>query len=196
MLSTNVSLVATGIGLVAAAGVYLVLVVTLTTARQWWPPGDRSWAYYLHWSLVSVFNVSLLVVAVTDWGEWMLPSPASLVVGGALAVLGTGIFVHSARVMRSDEVAGVTGDLYTDGPYAYSRNPQYVGMLVGLAGVALVANSLLVTVLVTAHAGWILLLPRAAPLRAQYGRAYARYETDVPRFVSWGTIRRLSRTAA
>lgn len=193
MLPTNATLAATGIGLVAAAGVYALLVVTLTTDRQWWPPGDRTWAYYLHWSLVGTFDVSLLVVAAGDWGGWLLSRPSSLVVGAPLAALGTGIFVHAARTMRSAEVAGVTGELYTDGPYAYSRNPQYVGMLVGLAGFVLLANSPLVTLLVATHAGWVLLLPRTEEphLRAEYGPAYERYARTVPRFVGMATFRRI-----
>ncbi|MFB6160963.1 MAG: isoprenylcysteine carboxylmethyltransferase family protein [Haloferacaceae archaeon] len=198
MLPSNPTLPAFGVGLAAAAGVYLLLVVTLTTDRQLWPPGDRTRAYYLHWSLVGAFDVALLVVVATDWGEWLLPRPASLVAGGLLAALGTGVFVHSARVMESAEVGGVTGDLYTDGPYAYSRNPQYVGMIVGVAGLALLANSLPATVLAAAHVGWVLLLPRAEEphLRAQYGREYERYASQVPRFVGTGTVRALSRRLA
>jgi protein-S-isoprenylcysteine O-methyltransferase Ste14 len=194
MLSTTVTHVAFGAGLLAAAGVYLILLVTLTTSRRWWPPGEASRAYYAHWTLVAVFNVALLIVVVGDWNRWLLPRPASLVAGACLTALGVAVFVRSARVMRSAEVGGLSGELYTDGPYAYSRNPQYVGMIVGLSGLALLANSPLVTGLVAAHVGWVLLLPRAEErhLRAEFGREYERYAARVPRFVGRVTIRRAS----
>ncbi|AFK17782.1 isoprenylcysteine carboxylmethyltransferase family protein [Haloferax mediterranei ATCC 33500] len=192
---STVAPVAFGAGLFASAGIFLILVVTLTTTRQWWPPGDKTWAYYLHWSLVGVFNISILAAAVLDWNQWILPRPASLVVGAVISALGTGIFVRSANVMQSDEVRGVTGDLYTGGPYAYSRNPQYVGMIVGVVGFALLTNSVFVAVLATAHVGWILLLPLAEEphLRAEYRDEYEQYTAHVPRFVGRTTIRELTK---
>lgn len=189
----DLTLVAFGAGLLAAAGVYAILVVTLVTDRRLWPPGEKSWAYYLHWTLVGAFNVSILVVAYRDWEAWTLPRPATLVVGIALAALGAAVFVRSASAMRSEETMGVTGRLYTDGPYAYSRNPQYVGMLVGLLGFALLVDSFFAAVLAAAHAGWVLLLPRAEEphLREEYGTEYERYAARVPRFVGGRTARAL-----
>lgn len=180
-----------GAGLLSAAGVYVLVLGTLLTTHEWWPPGERTPAYYCHWTLVAVFDISLVVTAVLDWGEWGLASPVTLAVGGALAVIGTVVFVWGVRTMRSDETMGVTGDLYTDGPYAYTRNPQYLGMIVGVTGFAIVADSALVTTLAAAHVGWVLLLPRAEEphLRAEFGDAYDRYAARVPRFVGLRTVR-------
>lgn len=193
ILPSDLSLVAFGSGLVAALWIYLLLTVSIVTDRQWWPPGDRSWSYYAHWISVGVFNVSAVLVAALEWNTWLLPRPASLVVGGGLVAIGGGIFVRSANVMESAEVTGVDGDLYTSGPYAYSRNPQYVGMLVGLTGFALLVDSALVTVLVGVHAGWVLLLPRAEEphLRSMFGDEYDRYVAHVPRFIDTRTVRLL-----
>lgn len=193
MLSPPWTLAAVGIGLASATGIYLLVLVSLVTTRRWWPPGDKTWSYYLHWMFVGVFNVSTLFVAVTDWHQWILPSVVSFTVGGALTIVGAAIFVRSAGVMQSDEVAGVTGELYTDGPYAYSRNPQYLGMIIGLVGFLLLTNSLYVTILAIAHIGWVLLLPRAeeAHLRDVYGHEYEKYLARVPRFAGRTTIDRL-----
>ena len=193
ILPSNLTLVAFGSGLVAAFCIYLLLAVSIITDRQWWPPGDRSLSYYVHWISVGVFNVSALLVTALEWNTWLLPRPASLVVGGGLVVIGGVIFVRSANVMESSEVTGVDGDLYTNGPYAYSRNPQYVGMLVGLAGFALLVNSALVAVLVAVHVGWVLLLPHAEEphLRSVFGSEYDRYMAQVPRFVGTHTVRLL-----
>jgi len=183
-----------GAGLVAAAGVYGIVLGTLLTDYEWWPPGDRTPAYYCHWAFVGVFDLSLLGTAALDFGGWGLPRVAS-VVGVVLALLGTAVFAWGARTMRSAETMGVTGELYTDGPYAYTRNPQYVGMIVGVTGFALGVDSVLVATLAAVHVGWVLLLPRAEEphLRAEFGDAYDRYAARVPRFVGVATLRRAVR---
>jgi len=180
-----------GAGLLSAAGVYVLVLGTLLTDHEWWPPGDRTPAYYVHWTLVGVFDIALVATAALDWGAWDLPRVAP-VAGVALALFGTALFVWGARTMRSAETMGVTGELYTDGPYAYTRNPQYVGMIVGVSGFALAVDSLLVAVLAVVHVGWVLLLPRAEEphLRAEFGDAYDRYARRVPRFVGVATLRR------
>lgn len=183
MIGLTLTMAAFAVGLVASVGIYAVLVVTLMTDRQLWPPGEKTRAYYLHWTLVWLFNGSLLTVAALDWNAWLLPRPETLLVGAVLAVVGTAIFLRSAGVMRSAEITGVTGELYTDGPYAWSRNPQYVGMIVAIVGFALVVNSVWVAVLAATHTGWVALLPRAEEphLREEYGEDYEQYATRVPR---------------
>ncbi|SDY41612.1 methyltransferase family protein [Halopenitus persicus] len=180
-----------GAGLVSACGVYVIVLGTLLTDREWWPPGDRTPAYYCHWTLVAVFDASFVATAVLEWGTWGLPR-AVTVAGGVLALCGTAVFVWGARTMRSAETMGVTGDLYTGGPYAYTRNPQYVGMVVGVTGFAVVADAALVAVLAAVHVGWVLLLPRAEEphLRASFGEAYDRYVERVPRFLGVRSVRR------
>lgn len=187
------TLAAFGIGLLAAAGIYTMLILTLATDLRLWPPGERSAAYYGHWALVWVFNGALVATSYLDWNAWVLPRPSTLVAGVVLAVVGAATFLRGAGVMDSAETMGVTGELYTDGPYAYSRNPQYVGMIVGIVGFALLVNSRLVAVLAAAHVGWVLLLPRAEEphLREEFGEQYERYLERVPRFVGWRTVRRL-----
>ncbi|WP_280536333.1 isoprenylcysteine carboxylmethyltransferase family protein [Halopenitus sp. POP-27] len=182
-----------GTGLVSALGVYVIVLASLLTDREWWPPGDRTPAYYCHWTFVTVFDVSFVATAVLEWGTWGLPRLVT-VTGGVLALCGTAIFVWGARTMRSAETMGVTGDLYTDGPYGYTRNPQYVGMIVGVTGFAVAADAALVAVLAAVHVGWVLLLPRAEEphLRAAFGEAYDRYVDRVPRFLGVRTVRRIT----
>ncbi|MFB6152819.1 MAG: isoprenylcysteine carboxylmethyltransferase family protein [Halodesulfurarchaeum sp.] len=181
-------------GVLAAGTIIVTLLVTLTTTYRLWPPGDDHWKALLHWGLVGSFDICTLIVAVLDWNTWMLPRPSSFVIGLVLSVAGGGIFVYSSRVMSRDETTGqVTTELYTDGPYAYSRNPQYVGMLIGLFGFVLLANAVHVVVLIGLHAVWLILLPFAEEpwLRDQFGDEYERYCDHVPRFIGLATIRRL-----
>jgi protein-S-isoprenylcysteine O-methyltransferase Ste14 len=64
-------------------------------------------------------------------------------------------------------------------------------MLVGLVGIALLADSLFVAALAALHVAWVLLLPFAEErwLREQFGDEYDEYVEQVPRFVGWRTLR-------
>ncbi|GAB3695045.1 hypothetical protein GCM10028858_05400 [Halorubrum pallidum] len=168
-----------------------MVLVTILTDRDWWPPGDTTLAYYCHWALVAAFNCSLVATAVLTWGEWAVAGPVRVVGGGGLTLVGTAVFAWGARPMASDETMGVTGDLYTNGPYAYTRNPQYLGMIAGVTGFAVLSGSLLVAALAATHVGWVLLLPRAEEphLRAEFGDPYDEYVARVPRFVGLRTVR-------
>lgn len=178
---------------VAAAGVVLAtLAATLLTDRRFWPTGGDRGKHLLHWGSVAVFDAAALVVAALTWNSWLLGRPASLVAGVALAAAGGLVFAYSGRAMSPAETTGKRADaLYTEGPYARSRNPQYVGMLVGLVGAALAANSLPFAVLAALHAAWVVLLPFAEEpwLRARFGDEFAAYCERVPRFVGRRTVR-------
>jgi protein-S-isoprenylcysteine O-methyltransferase Ste14 len=180
-------------GLLSAAGVYGLVIGSLLTEHDWWPPGDKTTAYYCHWTLVAVFDVSLLATAILDWGRWGLHREPALLVGACLAIVGTALFLWGARTLRAEETMGVTGELYTGGPYAYTRNPQYTGMILGVSGFALLTDSLLVAVLAAVHVGWVVLLPRAEEphLYAAFGETYHEYRKRVPRFVGLRTLRNL-----
>lgn len=193
MSSLNLTVVAFAIGMLAAAGIYALLLVTLLTNVQLWPPGDKSWAYYLHWSLVGIFNLALVSVTLFDWNTWVLSYLPTRALGLVLTLLGVVVFTRGTKAMQSEETMGVTGELHTDGPYALSRNPQYVGMIVGLVGFAILVNSRYLTLLALTHIGWVLLLPLAEEphLRDEYGKDYEAYLDRTPRFIDVRTIRRI-----
>ncbi|ESP88672.1 methyltransferase family protein [Candidatus Halobonum tyrrellensis] len=173
------------VGAAAGVGVVALLVVTLTTGVRLWPPGERSWKYYLHWGLVTAYELSTLAVTRDDWDSWVVPTAVRFGVGVPLAVVGGALFVVGTGTLGADETGGVEGDLRTDGPYAYTRNPQYVGMILGRAGLVLLVNSRRVAVLGGLQVGWVTLLPFAEEpwLAERFGAEYERYRERVPRFV-------------
>lgn len=71
------------------------------------------------------------------------------------------------------------------GPYAYSRNPMYLGHMVYLLGLALLTRSPLAVVIAAARIVWY--DRRAAQdeerLEERFGAAYAAYRDRVPRWV-------------
>ncbi|MFB6253202.1 MAG: isoprenylcysteine carboxylmethyltransferase family protein [Halobacteriaceae archaeon] len=175
-----------GIGLGAAITIIITLVLTLSTDYRLWPPGDDRRKAILHWGLVTIFDIAIFSVAILNWDSWILPRPETIVIGAVFVLIGLIIFIYSGRMMDRAETTGQTvTDLYTDGPYARSRNPQYVGMIVGLVGLALLVNAIAVIILVAFHIVWIMLLTFAEEMWLQYhfGEEFKQYCQQVPRFI-------------
>lgn len=68
--------------------------------------------------------------------------------------------VPSATVdLTITESSGMESEMRTNGYYCYLRYPQLVCLHVTIVGVVLAGNSLVVTVIAAAMAGWILSMP-------------------------------------
>src|SRR5580693_769844 len=74
-----------------------------------------------------------LIVLVFAW--FSEPTPFSLEIGLPLAVLGLALRAWAAGCLAKDR------ELATGGPYAYSRNPLYLGTLLVAAGLSIAARS-------------------------------------------------------
>ena len=107
------------------------------------------------------------------------PSPVTLVIGGALSVLGLGIRAWAAGHIRKNTA------LATSGPYAYTRNPLYLGsFLLGL-GFTIGAGRWLLGIL---FAGLFLgiyfpvMRVESGTLAQLFRDSYDRYASEVPLF--------------
>jgi len=113
-----------------------------------------------------------------------------LLVGGILIAGGVALLASAVRrFFRAGtplEVHRPAVALVTEGPYRFSRNPIYLGLALGYAGVAIAANSL-----------WalLLLIPTLAVIRygvvareevyleRRFGEEYRRYKAFVRRWL-------------
>ena len=108
------------------------------------------------------------------------PTPRSLLVGGAVALVGLLLRAWAAGCLDKNR------DLATAGPYAYTRNPLYLGSALMGAGFALAAGSWLIA---GVFAGvflliyWPVIRREEAFLRSQFGDRYERYAAAVPLFL-------------
>ncbi|NKE36388.1 hypothetical protein GWG54_11265 [Natronococcus sp. JC468] len=181
--------IALGLALSNLAGI----VASALGLVDYWPPGERSRRYYLHWGLSHALNAAVLALVYLDWNSLGLARTPSLAVGTALFVAGYAVAIAAGLDLGVEEAKGLAGELRTGGWYRYSRNPQYVGYVAATVGFALIANSRLVAVVCAIYLGWWLALPFAEEpwLRERYGRAYERYAARTPRFVGFRTVRTL-----
>lgn len=108
------------------------------------------------------------------------PRALTLIVGGAIALLGLLIRAWAAGHIRKNDRLAVTG------PYALTRNPLYFGsFLMGLGFSVAAARWWLAALFVALFAGIYLQVMRveARTLREMFGADYEDYARSVPLFV-------------
>jgi protein-S-isoprenylcysteine O-methyltransferase Ste14 len=110
---------------------------------------------------------------------WARPTPLTLAVGGAVALVGVLIRAWAAGHIVKNKVLAVTG------PYAHTRNPLYFGSFLIGAGFAIAAHWGLLLVVI---AFWALVYAptmerERVNVRERFPDAYDRYSANVPAFV-------------
>ncbi len=114
------------------------------------------------------------LVAAFAW--FSRPTAESLAIGLAISILGLGLRAWAAGSLYKDR------DLATAGPYAFTRNPLYLGTLVVAAGLAVASRSVGLGVLFAAV--FLLVYLPAIQLEQQHLRdifpGYAAYAKRVP----------------
>ena len=108
------------------------------------------------------------------------PTPISLVVGGLISIFGLAIRAWAAGHIRKNAV------LATTGPYAYTRNPLYLGSFFLGLGFTLAAGRWLLAILFAAlFLGIYLPVMRveSATLAQMFGEDFKRYAESVPLFL-------------
>jgi len=106
-------------------------------------------------------------------------------VGSVVGAGGLGLVAWAVRT-SADQPLDAPTNLETTGPYAFSRNPMYVGWTALYLGIALVVNTVWLVVLLPA-----VLATCDREIRAEereldraFGRRYRVYRRRVPRYLS------------
>ena len=122
----------------------------------------------------------LLIVALTLTPLFQVPIWLAIT-GLALFAAGTTFVVVSIHYFGRSAEREPT----TDGPYRFSRNPQWVGLFFALLGLAISSGSwlLVVAVLAVAAIYHIQILEEEQLCRSKYGRPYEEYMRRVARYL-------------
>jgi protein-S-isoprenylcysteine O-methyltransferase Ste14 len=96
--------------------------------------------------------------------------------------------VGNDRVARGGGGPGIIvppDRLVTDGPYAYTRNPMYLGHLIFMLGLAVTFWSWFALALLVGNAIWFhrRVIDDEGRLRAQFGVEYMDYQARVKRWI-------------
>jgi protein-S-isoprenylcysteine O-methyltransferase Ste14 len=110
------------------------------------------------------------------------PKPWTLAVGGAVGLVGLALRAWSAGHLRKNDA------LATTGPYAYTRNPLYLGsFIIGLGFTVAAGRWELAIVFAALFLGIYVPVMRveSATLEELFGHKYRRYAQAVPLFMPW-----------
>ena len=119
------------------------------------------------------------------------PSLASLIIGFVILALGElirfwGVSIVGAETRTTGRVGGTY--LITNGPFAYVRNPLYLGNMLMYAGVGVMSLALFPWLLLAAIAWFylqytLIVSQEEEYLAEQFGEAYEEYRKHVARFL-------------
>ena len=187
MTDFDVTSIVFAAGLAAGVTLDLLLLRTLLapTFRLWPAPEPGSWQSLTFWGLFRGGMVATFAVALLDWNSAVLLDWSRLLIGAPLFLVGFGITICGYfNLGFGNTYCGADG-LVSHGLYRFSRNPQYASSIVGLAGLAISANSWLAIVLAAAMSGAYVLmaLVEEAWLEERYGATYREYCTRTARFL-------------
>jgi protein-S-isoprenylcysteine O-methyltransferase Ste14 len=174
-------------GLAVGATLDLLLLRTLLAPpfRIWPTPKPGSWQSLTFWGLFRGGMVLTFVVALLDWTSAGLLDVSRYLIGLPLFLVGFGITVFGYfNLGLGNTYCGADG-LVSHGLYRFSRNPQYASSIMGLAGLAVCANSWLALPLAALMSGAYVLmaLVEEAWLEQHYGPPYRDYCSRTARFI-------------
>jgi protein-S-isoprenylcysteine O-methyltransferase Ste14 len=166
-------------------GIGLVLSLLNSKHRVWPTPRKGSWQYwYIHF-LTESSLLCFFVLGFFDWNTFFLKHWLRVTIAIPLIAVGTIIFLWALRTLTLNTSLGSRGKLIKEGPYRYSRNPQYLGIFLFLSGSMLLFNSFYQYL--TGIIGIVLFLLVAFVeetwLKEQYKEEYETYRKEVPRFL-------------
>jgi protein-S-isoprenylcysteine O-methyltransferase Ste14 len=110
--------------------------------------------------------------------SWRVVGLASMIAGSLLLAWGIGTLSWAQSLGRGQT-------LITEGPYRFTRNPQYIGDLALIAGFVLWSDSPRALSVAIAISIAVCLFPRTEEpwLGELFGDAYTRYRRRTPRFL-------------
>ena len=184
---TNVEIGALVIG--GTAGIYLLGAFAWSVAfpdRRIWPPNEATTGIKVRvWmATVAICGATFLLGGV-NWNSFDWPAAVRWGVGVPLILVGNSIVWIGVRKIGFGATSGEVAELETDGPYRYSRNPQYVADMAILIGWAMLSAS--GWAMAIACLGVIVLafapLAEEPWLEKAYGRQYRDYKLQVRRYL-------------
>ena len=124
------------------------------------------------------FPVVQIIQSRTRFGAVLL-----IVFGGWLAAAGSKLFDKHQTTVRPFEESTA---LVKDGPYQYSRNPMYLGMVVLLVGVATILGTLTPFLIIPLFV-WVItarfIVHEEEALERRFGQEYHNYRATVRRWL-------------
>jgi protein-S-isoprenylcysteine O-methyltransferase Ste14 len=176
------------LGSITIEVIYLLLFI-LTIRRKdfrfWPPPSHRSWQFFTSWLLAALVFVGFFFVGLIDFNSFFLHTWLRYPIGILFHLIGAIIGSWSFKTFRLRATIGLGDELITEGPYQYSRNPQYLGDILHILGYLLLTNSWMTWIIGALGIVLNILAPYTEEpwLEEKFGDVYLEYKYNVPRFL-------------
>ena len=130
-----------------------------------------------------------LLIAILIFAE---PTPLSLLIGFTIALVGESVRIwavrHAGGATRTTGSPGAGAELITHGPFAYVRNPLYLGNFALSLGLCIMSWAWMPWMLVIFFAlfatqYWLIVSLEEENLQNHFGKVYEEYLQHVPRFL-------------
>jgi protein-S-isoprenylcysteine O-methyltransferase Ste14 len=146
---------------------------------------NKTWRNYL-FTYRSYTPIPFLILMLL----FSAPTPYSLVIGFVTAILGEllrfwGVSYAGSETRTTGTVGGT--QLVTSGPYAYVRNPLYIGNILMYLGIGIMSNALMPYLQLTALAYFVFQYSAIIRIEEEYLSGtfsnWKDYSSSVPRFI-------------
>ncbi len=153
--------------------------------RIWPPPNKKSWQFFLTWILFYCIFLINFIFIFTDWNSWIFINPIRFLIAIPMILLGSLLFIWSFTIFGAKNTSGIKDRFVTNGPYRFTRNPQYLGDITLFFGIFLLTNSVYLLISSILLTLLFLITPWAEEvwLEEQYGEVYMKYKDSTPRFL-------------
>jgi protein-S-isoprenylcysteine O-methyltransferase Ste14 len=130
--------------------------------------------FFARWRVRLGYPLAILVLALAK------PTLRSVAIGAAIGAIGLWVRALAAGHLHKQEVLTQTG------PYAYTRNPLYLGSAILTIGVGLATNSWIAAAILCGYFAVfysIVMRREEGELRLHFGAAFEAYARAVPLFL-------------
>src|SRR5947208_16908494 len=144
-------------------------------------------SFFMRWRVRLGYPLAVVVL----W--FSRPVPRSILLGGLVGIIGLWLRAYAAGYLHKQEVLTVTG------PYAYTRNPLYLGKAILALRAAIATRSWLSGLILIVYVAVfysIVMLREASELRLRHGTSFDEYARTVTLFIPRLTAAKLPGDAA
>jgi protein-S-isoprenylcysteine O-methyltransferase Ste14 len=130
-------------------------------------------SFFMRWRVRLGYPLAVVVL----W--FSRPVPGNILLGGLVGILGLWLRAYAAGYLQKQEVLTVTG------PYAYTRNPLYLGSAILVLGAAIAMQSWISTSLLLLYFAIFysaVMRREETELRMRHGAVFVEYARAVPLF--------------
>ncbi len=164
-----------------------IIISILSPNRRSWPrPSRNSWQFYFFWAGFYYGLIAFIILGILNWNSSITLLLWRIISGGFLVFAGSFIFTWGVATLKLNRTFGLKGNkIISNGPYKFTRNPQYLGLFIFIGEFMILTSSILV--LISGILGIILFMifpfSEEPWLKQQFGEEYIGYCNRVRRFI-------------